>query len=188
MTTDAANGPTNDPTTDPVAVPARFPAEYGQTDETTATLLAWGDVAERIAASPNYWLATTTDDGRPHLRPVDGVFVDTTLAFGGSPETRWVQHLQVRPAVSVSLPDDDHAVVLEGDVELVTDPSLAVSRAVGVANVEKYPQYFGDGDADFHPFWMLRPHRVFAWTLTAFPARATRFVFDVDADVDADRR
>lgn len=179
------------PTTSPTASPARFPAEYGQTDATTATLLAWDDVAERIAASPNYWLATATATGRPHLRPVDGVFVATALAFGGSPETRWVRHLQQRPAVSVSLPDDDHAVVLEGDVELVTDPSLAISRAVGVANVAKYPQYHGTGEPDFHPFWMLRPRRVFAWTLTAFPARATRFDFDAnptDRANPADRR
>jgi hypothetical protein len=65
--------------TTPRATPARFPAEYGQTPETIAKLLAWEEVAERIAASPNYLLATTTDDGRPYLRPVDGVFVDATL-------------------------------------------------------------------------------------------------------------
>ncbi|MEJ7719481.1 MAG: pyridoxamine 5'-phosphate oxidase family protein [Ilumatobacteraceae bacterium] len=97
--------------TTPTAVAARFPSEYGQTPETTAELLDWDEVAERIAASPNYWLATTTDEGTPYLRPVDGVFVDATLAFGGSPETRWVRHLQRRPAASASLPDDDHAVI-----------------------------------------------------------------------------
>jgi hypothetical protein len=165
-------------TTIPKATPARFPAEYGQTEATTTELLAWDEVAERIAASPNYWLATTTNGARPHLRPVDGVFVDATLAFGGSPATRWVHHLQHRPAVSVSLPDDDHAVVLEGDVELATDPALELSKAVGAANAAKYPRYYGDGAPAFRPFWMLRPRRVFAWTLTAFPARATRFDFN----------
>jgi uncharacterized pyridoxamine 5'-phosphate oxidase family protein len=164
-------------TTTPTAIPARFPAEYGQTPETTADLLVWNDVADRIAASTNYWLATITDDGRPYLRPVDGVFVDATLAFGGSPATRWVRHLQQRPSVSVSLPDDDHAVVLEGDVELVTDENLPIAALVGAANVAKYPQYFGEGAA-FHPFWALRPRRVYAWSLTGFPNRATRFDFE----------
>jgi general stress protein 26 len=167
-------------TTSPTALPARFPAEYDQTPDAAAELLAWEDVAERIAASPNYWLATTTDDGRPHLRPVDGVFVDATLAFGGSPATRWVQHLQQRPTASASLPDDDHAVVLEGNVDLVTDPRLVLTAAVNAANAAKYPQYYGD-EPEFRPFWALRPRHVFAWTLTGFPSRATRFSFDLPA-------
>jgi hypothetical protein len=129
-----------------------------------------------IAASPNYWLATTTDDGRPHLRPVDGVFVDDTLAFGGSPETRWVRNLLRRTGVSVSLPDAEHAVVLEGEVELVTDPSLAIAETVRAANAAKYPQYHTEA-AGFRPFRALRPRRVYAWILTGFPDRATRFDF-----------
>lgn len=161
----------------PNASPARFPAEYGQTPAAMEELLAWSDVADRIAASRNYFLATTTDDCRPYVRPVDGVFVADTLAFGGSPATRWVRHLQQRRAVSVSLPDDDHAVVLEGDVELITDETLPISGLVATANATKYPQYHTEGAA-FLPFWALRPRRVFAWSLTGFPNRATRFDFD----------
>jgi general stress protein 26 len=162
----------------PTATPAHFPAEYGQTPDTAAELMTWEEVAERLAASPNYFVATTTDDGRPHLRPVDGVFVDDALCFGGSPETRWVRHLQQRPEVSASLPDDDHAVIIEGRVELVTDPDLPVSVALTPANVAKYPQYFGGDEAPpFRPFWCLRPRRVYAWSLTGFPAKATRFDF-----------
>jgi hypothetical protein len=167
------------PMTTPTSTSAHFPAEYGQTPASLAELLTWEDVAERIAASPNYWLATTTDDGRPHLRPVDGVFVEDALAFGGSPATRWVRHLQQRPAVSVSLPDDDHAVILEGTAELVTDPELPIVALVGPANVAKYPQYYGnEASPPFRPFWALRPRRVYAWALTGFPNRATRFDFD----------
>lgn len=164
--------------TTPRATAARFPAEYGQTPETTAELMAWDDVAERIAASPNYWMATTSEDGRPHLRPVDGVFVDDALCFGGSPQTRWVRNLQQRPEVSASLPDDDNAVIIEGRVELVTDPDRPVAVAAGPANVAKYPQYFGGDEAPpFQPFWCLRPRRIYTWSLTSFPRRATRFDF-----------
>jgi len=76
--------------TTPTAVAARFPSEYGQTPETTAELFAWDDVAERIAASSNYWLATTTDEGRPYLRPVDGAAVVVTVPVRGLPQTRVV--------------------------------------------------------------------------------------------------
>jgi hypothetical protein len=162
----------------PRATAARFPAEYGQTPETTAELMAWDKVAERIAASPNYWVATTSEDGRPHLRPVDGVFVDDALCVGGSPETKWVRNLERRPEVSASLPDDDNAVIIEGRVELVTDPDMPVAVAAGPANAAKYPQYFGGEEASpFRPFWCLRPRRIYAWSLTGFPTRATRFDF-----------
>lgn len=163
----------------PNSTTARFPAEYGQGKAVTSELRSWDEVSSLIAAAANYWLATTTDDGRPHLRPVDGVFVEMTLAFGGSPQTRWVRNLQQRPEVSVSLPDDDQAVILEGRVELVTDADRPISAAVQAANVVKYPQYFSGDDApDFQPFWALRPDRVYAWSLSDFPKRATRFDLD----------
>ena len=163
----------------PRATAARFPDEYGQTPETLAELLDWEEVAERIAGAHNYWLATLRQDGRPHLRPVDGVFVENALCFGGSPATRWVQHLQHRPVVSASLPDDDHAVILEGRVELVEDPADPLAITQGSESRAKYPQYFsGDEANSFHPFWCLRPARVYAWSLTDFPARATRFDFE----------
>jgi hypothetical protein len=61
----------------------------------------------------------------------------------------------------------------------VTDPDLAIASAVGSANVEKYPQYYGtDTSPGFRPFWALRPRCVYAWSLSAFPNRATRFDFD----------
>lgn len=165
-------------TPEPSVRPARFPSEYGQTDATRAELLTWSEVAERIAAARNYWLATRAASGRPHLRPVDGVWVAGALCFGGSPETGWVRNLASRPEVSVSLPDDDHAVILEGTVELVSDPALPISVALGPANRAKYPQYFEEGAPDdFLPFWCLRPARVFAWSLTGFPNKATRFDF-----------
>ena len=162
----------------PSAGAAHFPDEYGQTPQTRAHLLDWAAVSARIAAARNYWLATIGADGRPHLRPVDGVYVDGALCFGGSPRTRWVRNLQERPEVSASLPDDDHAVILEGLAELITDPDLPVSIALAPANRAKYPQYFdGDAPSEFRPFWCVRPRRVFAWSLTDFPAAATRFDF-----------
>lgn len=162
----------------PTATAAHFPSDYGQAAGTRGDLLDWDEVTERIAGARNYCLATLRPDGRPHLRPVDGVFVDGALCFGGSPATRWVQHLQHQPVVSASLPDDDQAVILEGRAELVEDPTDPLSIALAPANRAKYPQYFsGDEPTPFHPFWCLRPTVVYAWSLTGFPARATRFDF-----------
>lgn len=161
--------------TPPVARSARFPNEYG---ETTAELRAWEEVAALIASSPNYLLATTSADALPHVRPVDGVFVEDTLCFGGSPETRWVRHLERGSGVTAALPDPDQAIVIEGSAEQVTDAEHPLVAAVIEANVAKYPQYFTtESPTPSVPFWVLRPSRIYAWTLTGFPSRATRFDF-----------
>lgn len=156
--------------------PARFPADYGSPSEDG--LLPWSFVEERLLSAPNYWLATVTASGHPHVRPVDGVWVDGALCFGGSDETRWVRNLSVKPHVSVNLPNHDVAIVLEGTVARIGDASHPLAAASTAASRLKYPQYFTDTTPPFEPFWALRPRVVFAWTLEGFPARATRWTFD----------
>lgn len=159
---------------EPTARPVRFPAEYG---EPSGELRPWSEIESLIVAAKNYFLATTKN-GAPYVRPVDGVFIDGVLAFGGSPETQWIKNLIENPRVSISLPDDEHAVIIEGTAELIEDPGLSLVAALDAANRVKYPQYFTDDTPqEFHPFWIARPQRVLAWSLTDFPARATRFDF-----------
>lgn len=156
---------------------ASFPPDYGTRGGEADQPLAWPDVEARIRDAPNYWITTVSPDGRPHARPIDGVWVDGALCFGGSPATRWVRNLGQNPAVSIHLPSDDDIAILEGTAEYVDDPDHPLALASTEANKEKYPQYFGDGQRAFHPFWALRPSTAYAWSLTGFPNRATRWTF-----------
>jgi hypothetical protein len=80
-------------TSEPVSVRSvRFPAAYG-TPGGPDSLRSWSYVEERLRAASNYWITTVGPRARPHARPVDGVWVDGALCFGGSPETRWVRNL-----------------------------------------------------------------------------------------------
>lgn len=154
----------------------RFPAEYGAPGE-PGSLLPWAYVEERVRAAANYWLTTVGPDTRPHARPVDGVWVDGALCFGGSPETRWVRNLMANPAVSVHLSSEAEAIILEGTAKYVTDPSHALVAPSMAASRAKYPQYYS-GESPFRPFWVLRPTTAFAWTLEGFPRGATRWRFE----------
>ena len=157
---------------------AVFPPDYGKRGGTGDDHAAWDAIEERLRAAPNYWLVTVSPDGRPHARPVDGVWVEGSLVFGGSPDTRWVRNMQQNPAVSVHLPSGDDVVILEGDVELVVDADHPVSEPSRVAQKEKYPQYYPGKDLPEHrPFWMLRPTVAYAWALEGFPKGATRWSF-----------
>ena len=170
-------------TSDPASVrAARFPADYSVpgSEGETGDRIPWSYVDEKLRAASNYWVATVRPDGRPHTRPVDGVWVDGALCFGGSPETRWVKNLQRNPAISVNLSSEAEAIILEGTAELISDADHPLAVASTAASREKYPQYFEAGLlAEFHPFWALRPRRAYAWSLEGFPSRATRWDFDL---------
>jgi general stress protein 26 len=161
---------------EPKAGRPRFPIDYGIPKDTRG-ILPWSFVEERMAKAANYWVSTTRPNGAPHVRPVDGVWVDGSLCFGGSPETRWVRNLQRNPAVTVHIGGEDEVVILEGTAEFVTDSSHPVVAPQLAAAKKKYPQYYpGKRPPPFHPFWMLRPRVAFAWTLKEFPRSATRWL------------
>jgi len=165
---------TNDPST---PRPAHIPADY-EVRVTPDTMLPWSFVEERLQKALNYWIASINPNGHPHVRPVDGVWLEGALIFGGSPETRWVRNLQNNPNVSVNLGSEEEAIILEGAVEFITDPNHALARPSVQASMAKYPQYYPDGKApDFLPFWLLRPTRVYAWTLSSFATNPTRWNF-----------
>jgi hypothetical protein len=155
---------------------AVFPPDYGERGGADDDPAAWATIETKLEVAPDYWLTVVRPDGRPHARPVDGVWVGGALVFGGSPETRWVRYLQQNPALSVHLPSGDDVVILEGDVELVMDEDHPLSEPSRRAQHAKYPQYFPEVP-EHRPFWMLRPSVAYAWTLEGFPNGATRWTF-----------
>jgi hypothetical protein len=158
---------------------AHFPPDYGARGGETDEPMAWERADRLLRDAPNYWLTTISPKGRPHARPVDGVWVDAALCFGGSPETHWVRNLQANPLVSVHLPSGDDVVILEGTAALVVDAGHPLAAPSAAANKAKYPQYYpGDELPPFRPFWILEPAVAYGWTLEGFPNRATRWTFD----------
>jgi Pyridoxamine 5'-phosphate oxidase len=157
--------------------PVRFPAAYGTPGESDS-LLPWSYVEARLQTAANYWITTVGPGARPHARPVDGVWIDGALCFGGSPETRWVRNLMANRAISAHLSSEAEAIILEGTAEYVTDPSHALAAPQAAASKAKYPQYFSGREMPFRPFWVLRPSTAYAWTLEGFPRGATRWRFD----------
>jgi hypothetical protein len=137
-------------------------------------LLPWSHVEARLAQARNYWLATTWPDGRPHVTPIWGVWVDGAFWFDGIPTARWARNLAANSAVAVHLESGDDVVILDGvaeDVEAVTDATLA-ARIVAAWQA-KY------GDLLPQPaergIFRLRPRAARAWT--RFPHDATRWHF-----------
>ncbi len=138
-------------------------------------MLSWDYVEERMIAAQNYWVATVRPEGRPHLTPVWGVWMDGVFYFGSGPQTRKVRNLSENPHVAVH-PEGEDVVILEGVAETITDPGPALAERVYAASTSKY----GMGSHDIEGSYAVRPRVVFAWSGSGFPNTATRWVLGND--------
>lgn len=148
-----------------------MPEGYGATTGT----MTWESVRAQLEEAKQYWLAINRPEGSPHVVPVDGLWVDDALYYGGSPDTLHVRAAWANPHVTIHLPDPWKVVVVQGEARVTGPPPELAQRLADLANV-KYPEYGMRYDASWYsaPF-RLRPHRVIAWS--SFPADATRFTF-----------
>ncbi len=148
--------------------------DYG-IPKTTEGLLPWQHVSDRMAAAHCYWVSTVSPDGRPHATPVDGVWLDDQLYFGGSPATRRHRNLAANPAVCIHLESGSDVVILHGDAQPLGAPDNALAVRLAEATRRKYgygpkPEDYAANPAGTYVF---RPRHVFAWQ--AFPKDVTRW-------------
>jgi hypothetical protein len=153
-------------------IPSRpYIPDYG-IPETEEGMLDWRHVVERMASPRNYWVSTTRPDGRPHVVPVWGVWVDEVFYHGGGPDTRKARNLAENPAMAVHLESGDEVVIIEGVAKKLTpenaDPALL--EKIDDAYEAKYGMRHGT------PVWALEPQVAFAWT--KYPDDVTRWRFE----------
>lgn len=152
-----------------------MPREYGVPKDKKG-LLSWSHVDERMLAAKHYWVSTVSADDRPHATPVDGLWLDGQLYFGGSVATRRHRNLLKNPAVCIHLEEAMDVLILHGDVEELRAPEMDLTVRLAEASKQKYgygpsPEDFGKGGV-----WVFRPRVVLAWK--QFPKDATRWQFE----------
>ena len=145
----------------PVARPERGPKEYAfpTTDE---HLLAWEDAESRLTEARHYWLATTNPDGRPHVRPVWGVWVDGCFYFDGHPHTRWARNLARDPRSSIHLDGGVNVLIVEGVGEDVERTDHELGGRIATSWESKYGRLVPDPAA--HGIFRLTPHSARGWS------------------------
>jgi hypothetical protein len=101
-------------------------------------------VADRLRGVCILHLATVTDDGRPLVGPVDGLFYRGQWHFGTSPDAVRLRHIRARPAVSGSYTvGEEFAVAVHGEAHEIDlhAPEHAGYRAY---LLETYTPRYGD--------------------------------------------
>ena len=137
-------------------------------------MLDWDAIERRLAGARNYWVATTRPDGRPHVMPVWGLWLDGGFAFCTDVASRKGRNLATRANVVVHLESGDDVVLLEGRAERLGQSAI-LERFV-----EDYDAKYAvkvDVSNPASGFYMVRPQLVQAWREQDFPSSATRWRF-----------
>lgn len=156
----------------------RMPAGYG-VDKATR-FIEWEQVVALLTNSPNYWLATTRPDGRPHVVPRWGVWLDDRFWYDGSPATVHVRNLEANPGCVLNLESGSEVTIVEGR-SLRADP---IEGDLGSRLAVEYGRKYGPEYTPSPDQWsdeiaggmrIIVPNKVMAWT--DFPNDLTRFTF-----------
>jgi hypothetical protein len=153
----------------PTPTPVRIQASYG-IKAVPGAKLPWERVESWLVGSRNYWICTTRPDGRPHAKPVWGVWMDDAVLWGTDPKGVTGRNLAANPAVVVHLESGDETAILEGTFAWERDPDL-LGRFLD-AYEDKY-----DLRPDMDSAYGLRPRTCLSWLETDYPDTATRWVF-----------
>jgi PPOX class probable F420-dependent enzyme len=140
-------------------------------------LLPWSWAEERLVRSHDYWLATVTPDGAPHLLPVWAVWHAGRLWFSSSNGSRKARNLARAPRCSLATDNPLEPVVVHGRAQRVTD-SDALAAMLAAQNA-KYGTSYGLDlvDPASNSVFALLPEWVFALDSSDFNGSPTRFAF-----------
>lgn len=144
-------------------------------------LVQWPAVEAKLEAATEFWLASTRPDGRPHVVPRWGVWLDGAFWYDGSPQTRHARNLADNPACALHLESGTDVVILEGR----SQPSAPIGATLGGRLAAEYARKYGDqGYAPAPDAWsdeiaggmrIMTPVTGLAWS--RFPDDVTRFRF-----------
>ena len=152
-----------------------MPKEYGLKGPRSGSgLLPWQRAAKQLAQARNYWVGTVKADGRPHVMPVWGVWLDEALWFSTSRCSQKARNLDLNPNLVIHLESGDDVVILEGVAAEITDVDQLALFAV--AYDVKY-QFRPDIHDLKNVTYAVRPRIAFGWLEADFPGGATRWQF-----------
>jgi general stress protein 26 len=93
---------------------------FGETDQAAD----WQTVSDLLAGAELYWLTTVRGDGRPHVTPLVGVWVDDSFVFCTGSDEQKARNLERNANVAVTTGvntwTDGIDIVVEGSVARVT--------------------------------------------------------------------
>ena len=142
-----------------------------------AGLLPWAEAERRLTVAHDYWLATVRPDGRPHVMPVWGVWLDGCVWFSSGLRSRKARNLAVEPRCTVTTDDARNPVVVEGTAERLVDAAAIAAFVAAVNTKYDATMTVEFQDPDVNGTYCVRPSRMFAISGDDFVGSPTRWRF-----------
>ncbi|HWO72233.1 MAG TPA: pyridoxamine 5'-phosphate oxidase family protein [Dehalococcoidia bacterium] len=155
--------------------------EYGVSREAEG-LLPWRWAEDRLRRNRNYWLATVRPDGRPHLMPVWGVWLDGSFFFSTAASSRKAKNLRSDPRCALSVENGLEPIVVEGTARPVEDAATLERAADAYSRKYDWPLRVRNGGVydsggNGGPLFRLEPETCFGMTESDLARTATRWRF-----------
>ena len=129
----------------------------------------WSWVVELMTNARSYWVVTSRADGRPHVMPVWGVWVNDSFHFVTDTDSVKARNIRRDSRAAVHLESGDEVVILEGSFAEVSPTAEMVSEYD-----RKYDMSLGEVSQGGY---RLVLDKTLAWTESDFPKTATRWRF-----------
>jgi len=154
----------------------KFPKGYA---DHPASYVDWEWVAEQLTNAENYWLSSVRPDGRPHVVPRWGAYIENKLYYDGSPETRHARNIIENPHVTLHLESGYKVVIMDGTSQPAGKPEPEFAKKLAEAISKKYtsqgyspePNQWDEGG-----LYVFTPRQCLAWT--TFYENPTKFIFE----------
>jgi len=169
-------------TSSPTADRPVIPDGYGLPTSTEG-LLTWVQVQTALTDALHYWVTSVRPDGRPHVIPRWGVWLDGRFYYDGAPATVHTRNTEANPAVTLNLESGTRVVIVEGESHATRAPADGLGARLSAAFAKYHPySYAPEADAwageDGGGLRVITPSRALAWF--SFPKDCTRFRFGAD--------
>jgi PPOX class probable F420-dependent enzyme len=140
-------------------------------------LMPWAEAERRLTVSHDYWCATVRPDGRPHVMPVWGVWLNGRLWFSSSRQSRKARNLSSDPRCTVTTDDAQNPVVVEGQADRVVDPERIAAFVAAVNAKYDADMTVEFQDPEVNGTYTVRSITVIALTHGDFTGSPTRWRF-----------
>jgi len=118
--------------------------------------LSWNWAVDRLSEAHNYYLSTSRVDGRPHVMPIWGVWLDGAFYFSTGRLSRKSKNLLHEPRCVVCPENASDAVILEGIASEISSETLL--RKFVTVYKKKYGWDTGESK---DPIYEVRPKAIF---------------------------
>lgn len=141
--------------------------------ESTKGALSWKWALDRLLKLHNYYFATSTREGLPHVMPIWGIWVENAFVLSTGRESRKARNLAKNPNCVVCTEKLSEAVIVEGAAREIT--AAAEMKRLDAVYLKKYKPWHLD--PKMGPIFRVTPSKIFGLNEAGSMQSVTRWRF-----------